>query len=99
MITREEYNKALDTVEAYHKQLFIDSVIGSLRGLANTPVLKWDKYQKCSKRLQTALWRAEHYNNEHDCNYFIETMNWNEFRKIQNAGKKSWDEFVELRGY
>ena len=25
MITREEYNKALDIVEAYHKQLFIDS--------------------------------------------------------------------------
>ena len=28
MITREEYNKALDIVEAYHKQLFIDSVSG-----------------------------------------------------------------------
>ncbi len=26
MITREEYNKALDIVEAYHKQLFIGVV-------------------------------------------------------------------------
>ena len=26
MISREEYNKALDTVEAYHKQLFIGDV-------------------------------------------------------------------------
>ena len=26
MITREEYNKALDVVEAYHKQLFIGGV-------------------------------------------------------------------------
>lgn len=26
MITREEYNKALDIVEAYHKQLFIGGV-------------------------------------------------------------------------
>lgn len=29
MITREEYNKALDIVEAYHKQLFIGGVISS----------------------------------------------------------------------
>ena len=99
MITREEYNKALDTVESYHKQLFIYSVIGSLRDLANTPVLKWDKFQKCSARLQTALKTAEDYNNEYNCNYFIETMYWNEFKKIRNAGKKCWVEFVELRGY
>jgi len=30
MITREEYNKALDIVEAYHKQLFIGGVKRSL---------------------------------------------------------------------
>jgi len=29
MITREEYNKALDIVEAYHKQLFIGGVMPS----------------------------------------------------------------------
>jgi len=99
MITREEYNKALDTVEAYHKQLFIDSVSGSLRDLANTPVLKWDRFQNCSTRLKSVLRTAELYNNEYDSNYFIETMDWNEFRKIRNAGKKCWDEFIELRGY
>lgn len=99
MITREEYNKALDTIESYHKQLFIDSVSGSLRNLANTPVLEWDKFQKCSTRLQTALRRADHYNSEYGCNYFIETMNWKEFRKIRNAGRKCWEEFIELRGY
>ena len=98
MITREEYNKALDTVEAYHKQLFIDSVGSSLRNLANTPVLKWDKFHQCSTRLQTALRTADRYNREYDCNYFIETMSWNEFRKIRNAGRKCWAEFIELRG-
>jgi hypothetical protein len=71
MITREEYNKALDIVEAYHKQLFIDSVSGSLRDLSNTPVLKWDKFRKCSTRLQTALTTADRYNKEYNCNYFI----------------------------
>jgi hypothetical protein len=30
MITREEYNKALDIVESYHKQLFIGSLRRSL---------------------------------------------------------------------
>ena len=99
MITREEYNKALDIVEAYHKQLFIGAVSGSLRDLANTPVLKWDKLSKCSTRLQTALQTADFYNREYDCNYFIETMTWNEFKKIKNAGRKCWSEFVELRGY
>ena len=29
MITREEYNKALDIVEAYHKQIFIGGVMPS----------------------------------------------------------------------
>ena len=99
MITREEYNKALDVVEDYHKQLFIDSFVGSLRDLSNTPVLKWDKFNKCSTRLKNALKLADSYNEDYDCKYFIETMDWNEFRKIRNAGKKLWEEFVRLRGY
>lgn len=39
MITREEYNKALDIVEAYHKQLFIGGV--SKRFSINEKVI-WD---------------------------------------------------------
>jgi len=39
MITREEYNKALDIVEAYHKQLFIGDV--SKRFEINQKVI-WD---------------------------------------------------------
>ena len=95
MITRKEYNNALDTIEAYHKQLFINTLLD----LEKTPVLKWDKFKNCSKRLQSALRTAEHYNNKYNSNYFIENMHWNEFRKIKNAGKKCWSEFVELRGY
>ena len=99
MITREEYNKALDIVEAYHKQLFIDSVSGNLRDLANTPVLKWDKFHECSARLRSALILAAYYNKEYGDNYFIETIDRNSFRKIRNAGGKTWAEFVRLRGY
>ena len=185
MITREEYNKALDVVEAYHKQLFVysvrtspykkdndpnllnavpggkikcinktyntinltigkvydiletepifyrdsdelksvrvrikndkglsfwirnnynkwelvDSVGGSLRYLSKTPFLKWDKFNKCSTRLKGVLRLAEYYNEKYDYNYFIETIDWSQFKKIRNAGKKSWEEFVRLRGY
>lgn len=44
MITREEYNKALDIVEAYHKQLFIGAVVSS-----NKPLSKVQKgdYVRC----------------------------------------------------
>lgn len=99
MITREEYNEALDIVEAYHKQLFIDSVRDAVKNLSNTPVLKWDKFPKCSTRLKSVLRTAERYNKENGSNYFIETMDWSEFRRIRNAGEKSWDEFTKLRGY
>ena len=99
MITREEYNKALDIVEAYHKQLFIDSVSDNLRDLGNTHVLKWDKFHECSARLKSALILADYYNREYGHNYFIETINRDSFRKIRNAGNKTWAEFVRLRGY
>ena len=99
IITREEYNKALDIVEAYHKQLFIDSVSDSLRDLGNTPVLKWDKFQECSMRLKSALILADSYNAEYGYNYFIETIDRDSFRRIRNAGNKTWAEFVRLRGY
>ena len=99
MITREEYNKALDIVEAYHKQLFIDSVSDNLMNLANTPVLRWDKFHKCSTRLRSALKEADHYNTKYGWNYFIETIDRDSFMKIRNAGEKTWAEFVGLRGY
>jgi hypothetical protein len=96
MITREEYNKALDTVEAYHNQLFTGKINGSLMDL--TPPLKWDKFKHCSTRLQTVLKTAHSYNTEYKCEYFIESMDWIEFKKIRNAGRKTWSEFIELRG-
>jgi hypothetical protein len=98
MISREEYNKALDIVEAYHKQLFLGGDGSSLKDLANTPVLKWDKFEKCSTRLKTALRTAEHCNKYNNGRFFIETMNWKDFRYFRYAGRKSWNEFVELRG-
>ena len=62
-------------------------------------VLKWDQFHECSARLRSALILADYYNKEYGDNYFIETIDMYSFRKIRNAGRKTWAEFVRLRGY
>jgi outer membrane receptor for Fe3+-dicitrate len=44
MISREEYNKALDIVEAYHKQLFLCGVVRSFKPLSEVSI---GDYVKC----------------------------------------------------
>tara|TARA_R110002012_G_scaffold131321_1_gene283873 strand:- start:511 stop:804 length:294 start_codon:yes stop_codon:yes gene_type:complete len=97
MITREEYNKALDIVEAYHKQLFIDSVSGSLRDLGKTHLKDWKDYPKCSRRLKNVLHDAFYGDWKFAEN--IEDISIRELRRCRGAGKKTLDEFKELRGY
>jgi hypothetical protein len=96
MITREEYNKALDIIEAYHKQLFTNSV-----SIKFTPVSKWIKLKKCSSRLRNVLLNVERGNPEwieyqEDC---IENIKIDMMAKFPNCGTKCLDEFKELRGY
>ena len=91
MITREEYNKALDIVEAYHKKLFIDSVSGSLRDLGKTEWTKWTKLNtECSTRLRHIILANP--------DFYLEDMTYDLFRKFRNSGDKTWNEFIELRG-
>ena len=91
MITREEYNKALDIVEAYHKQLFIDSVSGSLRDLGKTEWTKWTKLNSdCSTRLRNIILANP--------DFYLEDMTYDLFRRFRNSGDKTWNEFLELRG-
>ena len=91
MITRKEYNKALDIVEAYHKQLFIDSVSGSLRNLSKTKWTKWNKLNThCSIRLRNIILA--------NSDFYLEDMTYDLFIKFRNAGDKTWNELIELRG-
>ena len=94
MITRKDYNEALDVVEAYHKQLFTCS--DSLRDYGKTKILDWDKLKECSTRLYNVLTEMSqpHYEIE-----YIEDFTSSTFLKHRNAGKKSWMEFERLRGY
>lgn len=100
MISREEYNKALDTVEAYHKQLFLCGVGSSLRAEKKTRLLDWEKLHLCSTRTQRILERT--YNQENEYNIkplYIETLTWQKFKELSYAGKVSWTDFVKVRGY
>ena len=100
MITREEYNKALDIVEAYHKQLFIGGVSNSLRSVGKTPLLEWKKFNLLKGRLPSVLEEIYNYNLEKkNKTIYLEDLVWLEFRRYRGAGKNTWDEFVKMRGY
>tara|TARA_R110000765_G_scaffold103664_2_gene193133 strand:+ start:519 stop:815 length:297 start_codon:yes stop_codon:yes gene_type:complete len=98
MITREEYNKALDIVEAYQKQLF--SVSGSLIDNGKTLIENWDKLKKCSTRLTNILTPTEHTEwYKKNLPKYIEDVKKKGFYRLRNAGDVSWKQFTTLRGY
>lgn len=100
MITREEYNKALDIVEAYNKQLFTGVVSSSLRSVGKTPLLEWEKFNLLKGRLPGVLKEIYDYNlDKKNKITYLEDLVWLEFRTHRGAGKKTWDEFVKMRGY
>lgn len=96
-ITREDYNKALDVVEAYNLNLFkIDD------SQLKTPISKWVDSMFLSKKLKNVLLMAE--KGEIRCHIrgyssikFIEDINIDNFFKIRGAGKESWKEFLKVR--
>ena len=85
MITREDYNKALDIVESYHEQLFKEN--NSIK----TYWQNWSKLDHCSIRLRNGILRYP--------NLYLEDITPALFNRLRNVGKKSWYEFVKLRGY
>lgn len=69
-----------------------------------TPVREWVKLQPdISERLIQILLVTRFFNRpcpDEDLPFrFIEQINRKHFLRIRNAGLKSWDEFVKLRGY
>lgn len=99
-ITREEYNKALDVIELYHKQLFESANGIGVRDLIKTKLLDWDKFHLCGTRLRHILINIDsddQYKNRKPT--YIEDLTWYEFSKYVHAGKVTWRKFTELRGY
>lgn len=98
MITKEQYLEALDIVESYHKQLKEHGVGHSL-----TPILEWNKFYECSRRLQNILKDIKdglaHCAGGYYKEEYIENLNIHKMKNSRNCGKQSLDEFIELRGY
>lgn len=92
MITREEYIKALDIVEAYHKQISNEKTNISNK----TPINQWDKLVLCKSRLHFALTRLLKESGE---TKYIEDIVRFDILRNRNTGKKTWEEFIKLRGY
>ena len=63
-----------------------------------TPSDQWAGLIHCSRRLQNILLSRE-YGTDNLQLPFIEQIQKHEFLRVRNAGKLSWQEFIELRGY
>ena len=73
----------------------------------NTRAKDWNKIQDCGVRLRNVLLGKHTYKWDKDTGKIsypheimnIEKITKKEFLRYRNAGKKTWDEFVELRGF
>jgi len=90
MISREEYNKALDTVEAYHKQLFLCDV-GSSLITKKTPIAKWSEYAKLPTKIKNVFFRTG--------TEFMEDMTYELMMSQAYLGQSHWSTFIAIRGY
>ena len=96
IVNRKQYNDALDIIEAYHNQL--NQLMDKSANYVGTPVKQWVSLNKPSARLTHILINYPYSEGGMPFKY-IEDASWNEFRRFRNAGKTSWDELVEIRGY
>ena len=98
MITREEYNKALDIVEEYNKQLFIGGVGSSF--VNKTKISEWEKLWEASGMLSNNIIKIMKLEKgEYVYVEYIEDITKRCFFKTRGLGKVAWNEFIKLRGY
>ena len=99
MITREEYIKALDIVEAYHKQIGLND-IDLTKNENKTRISDWDKLDQCSSLLANRIINLEKYvHGQYISIDYLEDVTKQVFFTARGLGEKSWKEFVALRGY
>jgi hypothetical protein len=101
MITRQQYNDALNLVEEYHLQ--IKNEIKILDSVNKTEMILWlaENESKMSLRLKNILRITIEQNyTEHTFIYkYVEIITEHNFMRIRTAGKLTWEEFTKLRGY
>lgn len=100
MITRKEYNAALDVIEAYHKQLFSEGVRRSSDDNRQT-VDDWvNSFGWLPTRMRNVVTYCQPDYSTGECervfNYMDEITKM-QFLNIRNAGIKAWSDFVSCR--
>ncbi len=98
MITREDYLNAIELIDKYHQQLKEQDFVNN--NLSNkTKIESWinSLEYKLSVRLSNVLLKSQWGEDEKPFKY-IEDVNKKEFMRLRNAGKKTWSEFLDLRG-
>jgi hypothetical protein len=101
MITRKQYNEALDVIEEFQNQLFKTTGGKNLRNVEKTLLLEWEKLPKCSVRLKNGFWsymeQRKKYKNQDV--FYLEDISIRDFRRTPTVGESTVKELVELRGY
>lgn len=90
MITKEEYLKALDIVEAYHEQLNLASV----RRSCGITIKEW--LDGCSPKPSKRLYKALVYGTHNGTVYkYLDEID-KQIYRIRGIGRKLGNEFTEL---
>ena len=99
MSLKEENTKLKLDIKVLAKQLTIP-VVGSSLMDKKTKIKDWDKLDWCNVRLRNNLFVINRIvNGQFETVEYIEDITKRWFMKSKGIGKKSWREFVELRGY
>ena len=95
MITIEQYNKAVETINKFHAQLE-----KSIEAVSKTTIRQFLVANKnIDTRTRNALHIIDDYYKKNHRIMYIEDLDRTIFLKPENVGKKVWENFTEARGY
>ena len=89
MITKEEYLKALETVEQYHKQLSLQ-IVSTSEQVSKTNSIVWIRSIDCSGRLYNAV---RHLIKKE----YVEDITSKDILQLRGYGKSVLSEFEQLK--
>ena len=95
MITIEQYNKAVETINKFHEQLE-----KKIEAVSKTTIRQFLVANKdMDTRTRNALHAIDAYYKKNHRTIYIEDLDRAMFLKPKNVGEKAWENFVEVRGY
>ena len=95
MITIEQYNKAVQIINEFHKQ-----ISKSIEAVSKTTIREFLVANKdLDTRTRNALIRIDDYYKGKQSIMYIEDLDRTTFLKARDTGKNSWEKFIKARGY